>query len=137
MSRKWQVIWLCVLVTVVSIGVHDYLGHRVRVACAAAPGSEPSILAQLQSSISLLIAAMGGVGGIVAFLHKWVDEKATPKQKVSAVTALDIGSMAVYADLFAKSKNAAEREANKTAAKALNDDLFNQWFTIPATEVKS
>jgi hypothetical protein len=133
MSRKSVAVCLCVVITVGAVAVHDYLGHQVRAACAASPGSEPSFLAQAQSAISLLVAAMGGVGGVIAYLHKWADAfPPDPVQKL-AVVGVNIGSMAVYADLFKKSKIQAERDAIKTAAKTLNDDLFNEWFTTPIT----
>ena len=131
MSRKRVVIGLCVLVTVVAVAVHDALGHQVRVACAAAPGAEPTLLAQAQSALSLLIAAMGGIGGVVAYLHKWADAVPSGPMQKLAVIGVNVGSMAVYADLFKKSRNQVERDAIKTAAKTLNDDLFNEWFTAP------
>lgn len=134
MSRQRVVVCLCILVTVGAVAIHDYLGHQVRVACAASPGTEPTFVAQVQSALSLLVAAMGGVGGVVAYLHKWADLAPTGPMHKLAVVGVNVGSMAVYADLFKKSKNRAERDAIKAAAKTLNDDLFNEWFTAPTSE---
>lgn len=131
MSRKWIVVSLCACVTVGAVAVHEHLGHQVNLACAASPGAEPTLLAQGQSALSLLVAALGGIGGILAYLHKWVDALPSgPIQKL-AVAEVNLGSMAIYADLFKKSKNQIERDAIKAAAKTLNDDLFNEWFTTP------
>lgn len=131
MSQKWMAIIGCIVAAVISLAIHDYIGHQVRVAVAASPGQQPSLTIAVQSLLAMISAAGFSVGGVLAWLHKW-EESAVPAgpAKKMLVAAINEGEQAVGSKLYNGSTDPTFRKAVRDAFKIDADSTFNANFPL-------
>ena len=135
------------ILILIALAVASAVGfHFVYEAICHAPSVQGSGPVQATGAgiISLIASALGAVGfpiaaTWVAFFTKFepvigdlAGRFVPDKYKPAAKTAVDVGAIAMYRELYVKSTLPDERKAIKTAAKVLNDSNFETWFADDA-----
>jgi hypothetical protein len=141
MSRKWLIVIGLLSATVVSGLTCWHVVGQTAVPLIRYGASGPNaVFVSPEGWITLLgtIASTLGLGGgsLWALVHNvWHAIPIFESWKSRGDTAIDLGQLIVYVELYKSETDAAAKAKIRESARIASDNLFNGWFPASASEV--